>query len=75
MIAFGAALTRSSSPWLWLPEIGVTIALASASWRFVETPIMRNGLGATGRHWRQVLTEAIRPVGTAGRAPVSVALE
>ena len=41
--------------WLWLVETGITIALASASWRFIETPISRNGLRATCRHWGQVL--------------------
>ena len=40
VIALGTALVgpAASSPWLWLAETGVTIALASASWRFLETP-------------------------------------
>ena len=71
VIALSAALagSGSTSPWLWLPETGATIALASASWRFVETPILQNGLRATGRHWGHVLTESSRrPAGTLGRA-------
>ena len=77
VIALSAALAgpESTSPWLWLAETGATIALASASWRFIETPVMRNGLGATVRHWGQALAEASRRrAGTLGRAvPVTVA--
>jgi peptidoglycan/LPS O-acetylase OafA/YrhL len=78
VIALGTALVGpdTSSPWLWLAETGVTIALASASWRFIETPIMRNGLRATVRHWVQLVAEASRrpAAGTRGRAvPVMVA--
>ena len=78
VIAFGTALagTRASSAWLWPVETAVTIGLASASWRYIETPIMRNGLGVTIRHWIQLVAAASRrPVaGTRGRAvPVTVA--
>jgi len=78
VIALGTALVGpgASSPWLWPVETGVTIALASASWRYVETPIMRNGLGASVRHWVQLVAAASRrPVaGTRVRAvPVAVA--
>ena len=77
VIALSAALAgpESTSPWLWLAETGATIALASASWRFIETPVIRNGLGATVRHWGQALAEASRRrAGTLGRAvPVTVA--
>jgi hypothetical protein len=56
VIALGTALVGpdTSSPWLWLAETGVTIALTSVSWRFIETPIMRNGLRATVRQLRQL---------------------
>src|SRR5207237_1369260 len=62
VIALGTALVGpgASSPWLWPVETGVTIALASASWRYVETPIMRNGLGASVRHWVQLVAAARR---------------
>ena len=78
VIALSAALVGSAanSPWLWLAETGVTIAVAAASWRFIETPIMRNGLRATVRHWMRLVAEAgRRPVaGTRGRAfPVTLA--
>ena len=78
VIALGTALVGpgTSSAWLWPVETGVTIALASASWRYIETPIMRNGLGVTIRHWIQLVAAANRrpAAGTRGRAvPVTVA--
>ena len=78
MIALGTAMVGpgASSAWLWPVETGVTIALASASWRYIETPIMRNGLGVTIRHWIQLVAAASRrpTAGTRGRAvPVTVA--
>ena len=78
VIALGTALVGpgASSAWLWPVETGVTIALASASWRYIETPIMRNGLGATIRHWIQLVAAASRrpTAGSRGRAiPVTVA--
>ena len=78
VIALGTALAGpgASSAWLWPVETAVTIALASASWRYIETPIMRNGLGVTVRHWIQLVAEASRrpAAGTRGRAvPVTVA--
>jgi peptidoglycan/LPS O-acetylase OafA/YrhL len=63
-----------TSPWLWLIEAAVTIALACVSWRFVETPIMRDGFGATCRRWRLLIDEALRPVSAHRRvAPMVVA--
>jgi peptidoglycan/LPS O-acetylase OafA/YrhL len=78
VIAFGTALAgpRASSAWLWPVETAVTIGLASASWRYIETPIMQNGLGVTVRHWIQLVAAASRrpAAGTRGRAvPVTVA--
>ncbi len=77
VIALSTALVGSaaSSPWLWLAETGVTIAVAAASWRFIETPIMRDGLRATVRRWMRLVAEASRrPAGTRGRAlPVTLA--
>jgi len=78
VIAFGTALAgpRASSAWLWPVETAVTFGLASASWRYIETPIMRNGLGVTVRHWIQLVAAASRrpAAGTRGRAvPVAVA--
>jgi peptidoglycan/LPS O-acetylase OafA/YrhL len=76
VIALGTVLADrdASSPGLWLVETSVTIALASASWRFIETPVMRDGLGATVRRWMRLVAEASRPARTRGRAvPVAVA--
>ena len=78
VIALGAALVGrvASARWLWLAETAVTVAVAAASWRFIETPIMRNGLRATVRHWVRLVTEAGRrpAAGTRGRAlPVMLA--
>jgi peptidoglycan/LPS O-acetylase OafA/YrhL len=78
VIAFGTALAGpgARSAWLWPVETAVTIGLASASWRYIETPIMRNGLGVTVRHWIQLVAAASRrpAAGTRGRAvPVTVA--
>jgi len=76
VIALSTAVVGSaaSSPWLWLAETGVTIAVAAASWRFIEAPIMRNGLRATVRRWAGLVAEAGRPAGTRRRAlPVMLA--
>ena len=84
VIALGTALAAPGavSPWLWPVEIAVTIALAAASWRYVETPILRDGLRAAVRHWLALVAQAGRRPGrqrrpaaaTSGRAvPVTVA--
>jgi peptidoglycan/LPS O-acetylase OafA/YrhL len=77
VIALAAALAGSGSaaPWLWPLETGATIALASASWQFIESPVLRNGLRATCRHWGQSLIDAVTlQAGRHGRAvPVAVA--
>ena len=59
VIALAAAIAGSgpTSAWAWFIETGVTIALAAASWRFIETPILQNGLRATLRNWRQRLAD------------------
>ena len=59
VIALAAALAGSgpTSAWTWIIETAVTIALAAASWRFIETPILQNGLRATVRHWHQRLAD------------------
>jgi hypothetical protein len=70
VIALTAALAgpRSTSPWLWLAETGITIALAATSWRYVETPVLRDGLRATCRHWGRRLADAgRRPTDPPGR--------
>ena len=68
VIALAGAITGPgpTSAWLWLIEAAVTIGLACASWRFVETPILRDGFLATCRRWRTLVDEGLRPVARAG---------
>jgi peptidoglycan/LPS O-acetylase OafA/YrhL len=76
VIALAGAITGPgpTSAWLWLIEAGVSIALACASWEFVERPILRDGFLATCSRWRAALDEALRPVGARRRVgPVAVA--
>ena len=76
VIALAGAITgpRPTSAWLWLLEAGVTVTLACASWRFVETPILRDGFLATCHRWRLLVDEGLRPVGAHRRvAPMVVA--
>src|SRR5580704_17086649 len=75
VIALAGAITGPgpTSPWLWLIEAGVSIALACASWEFVERPILRDGFLATCSRWRVALDEGLRPVGARRQsAPVVV---
>jgi peptidoglycan/LPS O-acetylase OafA/YrhL len=46
-------------PWLWLAESGAAIMLAAASWRWIETPILRNGFAATCRTACRTLAESV----------------
>jgi peptidoglycan/LPS O-acetylase OafA/YrhL len=77
VIALAAALAGSgpTSAWVWVIETAVTIALAAASWRFIETPILQNGLRPTLRNWHQRLSEfRTRPAWRRqGSVPVAVA--
>jgi peptidoglycan/LPS O-acetylase OafA/YrhL len=76
VIALAGAITGPgpTSPWLWLIEAGVSIALACASWEFVEKPILRDGFLATCSRWRTALDEGLRPVSAHRKAwPVAVA--
>jgi peptidoglycan/LPS O-acetylase OafA/YrhL len=65
VIALAGALAgpAPTSPWLWLIETCVAIALACVSWRFIEAPILQNGFRSTCRHWwRLLVDESLRPV-------------
>jgi peptidoglycan/LPS O-acetylase OafA/YrhL len=49
-------------PATWAVETGITVALAAASWQFVESPILHNGLGASLRNlYRQLAQTFTRP--------------
>lgn len=45
--------------WLWTMEAAAAISLAAASWRWIEQPILRDGLRATFRAHRRVLGESV----------------
>jgi peptidoglycan/LPS O-acetylase OafA/YrhL len=53
VIALIAARTgaRPTSGWVRAVETAAAIALAAASWHWIEAPIIRDGLGATIRVW------------------------
>jgi peptidoglycan/LPS O-acetylase OafA/YrhL len=71
VIALGGALVGPgpTTPGLWVMEAGVTIALAAASWRFIESPIMANGFRVTVRRWVRLMLDArLRSDGTRRRA-------
>ena len=65
-----AAFAQQRPPhWIWLPEAALSVALAAASWRWLEEPIIRNGFRATVRGWSSTVLGS--PAGT-HRAPVRV---
>jgi len=64
VIALTAALAGRSaaSPAAWVAETIVTVGLAAASWRFIESPILTNGfLGACRNRYRQLVASCTRP--------------
>ncbi len=56
-----------AAPWLWVVEAAVAIGLAAASWKWVETPILRDGFRATFRTCQRLLAESAR---AARRSPI-----
>jgi peptidoglycan/LPS O-acetylase OafA/YrhL len=76
VIALAGAIigAGANSAWMWFIEAAVSIGLACVSWRFVETPILRDGFWATCSRWRLLIDEALRPVGARRRVtPMVVA--
>jgi hypothetical protein len=60
VIAIAAAITGGpGNAWLWLVEAAAAIGLAAASWKWVETPILRDGFRVTFRTWKRMLTESV----------------
>jgi len=75
VIALAGAIagSGSTSPRMWFIEAGVTIGLACVSWQFIETPILRDGFGATCRRWGSLVAGAVRPADPLRRvAPMAV---
>jgi peptidoglycan/LPS O-acetylase OafA/YrhL len=71
----GAVAGRAAtSPVTWAAETGATIGLAAASWRFIESPILSNGLRSSLRNAFRVLAAACtRPAaGIRHAVPVTV---
>ncbi|HEY6276392.1 MAG TPA: hypothetical protein VIX86_08665, partial [Streptosporangiaceae bacterium] len=60
VIALAAAITgpRPVPAWLWPVEAAIAIGLAAASWKWIETPILRAGFLATLRAWRTAVAES-----------------
>jgi hypothetical protein len=50
---------QPGNAWLWIIEAAVAIGLAAASWKWIETPIMRDGFRATFRTCQRVLAESV----------------
>jgi peptidoglycan/LPS O-acetylase OafA/YrhL len=65
VIALTAALTGEApgTHWLWVPTSCLTVGLAAASWRFIESPILRDGFVTCCRTWyRQAMTGLLDPI-------------
>jgi peptidoglycan/LPS O-acetylase OafA/YrhL len=61
VIALTAALAGSAAnyPATWLAETAITVGFAAASWRFVESPILRHGFLSFCVDWYGLLAAAI----------------
>ena len=61
VIAIAAAITGPGpgAPWLWAAEAATAITLAAASWKWIEEPILRNGLRATVHARYRAVTESL----------------
>jgi peptidoglycan/LPS O-acetylase OafA/YrhL len=57
VIALAAAIAGPGRvpAWRWPVEAAIAIGLAAASWKWIETPILRDGFAATLRSWRSGL--------------------
>ena len=50
---------QPGNAWLWIIEAAAAIGLAAASWKWIETPIMRDGFRATFRTCWRMLAESV----------------
>lgn len=62
VIAFADALagTQTQTPRLRIAETACTLVLAAGSWRYIESPILRDGVRVTCRAWGQRTTAVLR---------------
>src|SRR5690242_9359291 len=58
---------QPGNAWLWIIEAAAAIGLAAASWKWIETPIMRDGFRATFRTCWRMLAESVT---AARRSPI-----
>src|SRR5215831_2208594 len=58
---------QPGNAWLWVIEAAAAIGLAAVSWKWIETPIMRDGFLATFRTCWRVLVESVT---AARRSPI-----
>ena len=49
---------QPGNAWVWIIEAAIAIGLAAASWKWIETPILRDGFRATFRTCQRVLAES-----------------
>ena len=50
---------QPGNAWLWIIEAAAAIGLAAVSWKWIETPILRDGFRATFRTCQRVLAESV----------------
>jgi len=55
-VATAAFPQQRPAGWIWLPEAALSVALAAASWRWVEEPIIRQGFRSTVRARSRLVT-------------------
>ena len=61
VIALSTAAFPAQRPgsWIWLPEAALSVALAAASWRWVEEPIIRQGFRGAIRARSRLVTGSL----------------
>ncbi len=68
-LAIAAFPQQRTAGWIWLPEAALSVGLAAVSWRWVEEPIIRDGLRSTVRARSRMVAGSLAG---AHRSPVRV---
>ncbi len=68
-LAIAAFPQQRTAGWIWLPEAALSVGLAAVSWRWVEEPIIRDGLRSTVRARARMVAGSLAG---AHRSPVRV---